>query len=105
MVRVRSIYTMRRVFHSITLKAVIIVACSASMFLLVSVPHVVANMSRLPGLFNEADYLLASFMHTSRLVEGAVILSIASGVWLVLDIVRNVRYSRLAMNEVQASNQ
>ncbi|MGC9605173.1 MAG: hypothetical protein ABSF56_00200 [Minisyncoccia bacterium] len=94
MTRVRAVYLLRRAFDPEALKGLVFAACAVAMVYLVSIPHVIQNMSRLSGVADDVSYLLSAFIHTSFTVEAVITLAIAAGLWLLFDIVHNLRYAR-----------
>jgi hypothetical protein len=99
MIRVRTIYLLRRVFNPEALKGLVFAASCIATVYLVSIPHVIQNMSNLPNIIEDISYLSAAFIHTSFTVEAILTLAIAAGAWLLFDIVHNLRYARLRMRE------
>lgn len=94
--RVRAVHLMRRVFSPVTAKAAALAVSVISFVSLVSVPHVLGNMSHVGGFVACAKYLLGAFAHTELGVQSTLVLAVAIGVWFVSDIVRNVRHARFA---------
>jgi hypothetical protein len=99
MTRVRAVYLLRCIFNQEAIKGLTFAACCVAMVYLVSIPHVIQNMSRLPGIAEDASYLSFAFIHTSFTVEAILTLAVAAGAWLLFDIVRNLKYARLRMRE------
>ncbi len=97
--RVRAVYWMRRVFNFETLKGAVFALSCLSVIYLVSVPNVIANMSRLSDLWEDVRYLTSAFMHTSVAVEAALLAGLATGLWLAVDIVKNLTFDRLRLKE------
>ncbi len=85
--RVRFIHATKLLLSPKMIKALVFLASSASFLFMVSIVHVIENMSRLPSVFAYADYFLASYLKTSFAVQAAVLLALAAGVWLVRDII------------------
>jgi hypothetical protein len=91
--RVRFIHGLRMLMSPAMIRAVVFLASVISTIAVVSVPHVIANMSHL-AIQAYAPYLANAYLHTTFAVQTGVILALAAGVWLVRDIVRNLRYTR-----------
>lgn len=90
--RVHAVHFMRRVFNPVTVKGAVVAVSLVALFFTVSIPDVIGNMSRL-SITEEVGYFLQAYTHTSFIVESAIVLAAAVGIWLVLDIVNNVRHS------------
>ncbi len=90
MSRVRAIYFLRMVANPLAVKIAVLAACAVSAVFLVSIPHFVDNMSRLPSMMLYFPYLFGAFMHTSFIVQAVLILATASVIWLLVDTIRNV---------------
>ena len=84
LLRVKTIYWVRRALHSPSLKALILCALVATVTSLVSVSHVFANMPSLSDMQAVANFFLYAFTHTATSVQALSILSTAVTVWLLL---------------------
>jgi len=92
MLRVKTVHHMRMFLRPVPVKSAILVLSVVSMSFLVSIPNVVGNMSHLPGVFEGVNYIVASFVKTSPVVESSIVLGLVAGVWLAYDIGRNLKY-------------
>lgn len=102
--RVRTVHFVRAMLNPTAMKGVILGLSLVAVFSLVSVHHVFTNMSNLGGLYLCFQYLIASFSATSFAVQAAMIVAIASGAWLIGDIVRNYeRFTRSAVTTTRLS--
>ncbi len=77
------------------IKAIVFFASCVSMLLIVSVTHVLENMSHLPHLMAYFSYVSDAYLHTSWSVQSVVALAVVAGLWLVGDIARNLKFGRL----------
>jgi hypothetical protein len=93
MSRVRFIHGLRILMSPGMIRAVVFLASVVSTIFLVSIPHVVSNMSHL-AVQAYGPYLANAYLHTTFAVQVGVVLALAAGAWLVGDIFRNIRYSR-----------
>ena len=78
------------------IRAAVFLASLVSTIFLVSIPHVLSNMSHL-AVRAYAAYLADAYTHTSLSVQVAVVLAAAAALWFVGDIARNVRYGRTVL--------
>ena len=91
--RVRFIHGMRLLLSPTMIRAVVLLVSIGSTAVLVSIPHVLANMSHI-AVNAYAAYLADAYVHTSLAVQSVVALALAAGTWFVTDIVRNIRFVR-----------
>lgn len=91
--RVRFIHGLRMLMSPSMIRAVILLVSIASSALLVSIPHVLNNMSHL-AVHAYAPYLANAYLHTSFAVQSIIVLALAAGLWLAGDIFRNIRSGR-----------
>ncbi|MDB5238879.1 MAG: hypothetical protein JWO00_214 [Candidatus Parcubacteria bacterium] len=91
--RVWMVFFVKRTLGSETFKIVIFMSCCVTAVFMVSIPNVIQNLSNVPGIAAEAAYLMGAFLNTSVVVEGAVVVAMAAGGWLMWDIGRNVKSS------------
>lgn len=94
--RVRFIHAGRQLFTPAMVKAVVFLASVIATISLVSIQHVLENMSRL-DMRAYAPYIAQAFMHTNLAVQSFILLAVAAVAWLSGDIVRNFRQSRAAL--------
>jgi len=92
--RVRFIHGLRMLMSPAMIKASVFLVSVVSTILLVSIPQIVANMSHL-AIEAYAPYLADAYLHTNFAVQAGVVLALAAGVWLVGDMIRNMRYGRV----------
>lgn len=92
--RVRFIHGVRMLMSPGMIRAAVFLASVVATIALVSVPHVISNMSHL-AVNAYAAYLADAYVHTSLGVQVALVLASAAALWFVADIVRNARYSRM----------
>ena len=83
-------YFVRRVVGSEVVRGAVFGACCVSAIFLVSIPHVIQNMTSVPGIAAEAAYLMGAFLKTSLVVEGVLVVAVGVGGLLFWDITRNV---------------
>ncbi len=88
--RIWMVFFVRRTLTSESFKVVVFMTCCVTAVFMVSIPHIIENLSRLPGVVEGASYLLGAFLNTSFVVEGTVVLALGAASWLVWDIGRNV---------------
>lgn len=94
--RVRFIHGLRVLMSPSMIRAAVFLASLVSTIFLVSIPHVLSNMSHL-AVRAYAAYLADAYTHTSLSVQVAVVLAAAAALWFVGDIARNVRYGRTVL--------
>jgi hypothetical protein len=94
MLRIRMIFFMRYLLNPELLKAEVLVISCAAIGFIVSVPNVIHNMSRLPDVIGDADYLYVAFLNTSLVVEVALTVALAAAIWLAFDLANNLKNSR-----------
>ena len=95
MTRVRTIYFLSLITSHRAIQAVLLTASVFFTAVIVSVPNVIHNMSRLPGFMDYLNYLYAAFMHTSFYVESSLILAVSIAIWLAVDLWRELKPQRL----------
>lgn len=91
LLRVRSVYMMRRVWNIETAKGGVLLFCCLVAYYMVSIPNVIVNMSQISGITEEAAYLFAAFLHTEFLVQGTLVVALASGGWIAFSVARNLK--------------
>jgi hypothetical protein len=91
--RVRFIHGLRLLLSPSMIRAIVLLVSIGSTAALVSVPHVLANMSHL-AVNAYASYLAHAYIHTSMAVQAVVMLALAAGSWFVADMIKNVRFAR-----------
>ena len=94
--RVRFLHAARMIMTPAMLRAVVFLASVVSTIAVVSVSSVIDNMSRLDARAY-GPYIVGAFMHTGSWVKAFIVVALAVGVWLTIDIVRNVRYAGAAL--------
>jgi len=90
MLRVKTVYWIRRAIHSTTLKALLLCALVGSAASLVSVGNVLANMPSISDMRAVADFLLYAFTHTAVSVQALSLLSTAVLLWLLSDLAKTL---------------
>lgn len=93
--RVRFIHGARLLLSPVMIRAGVLLVSIGSTAALVSVPHVLANMSHL-AVNAYGAYLAYAYLHTSLAVQSVVLLALAAGAWFVADMIRNIRFARVA---------
>ncbi len=88
--RVWVVYFVRRILNSEVVKGAVLGACCVTAIFLVSIPNVIHNMTTLPGIAEEAAYLMGAFLKTSFVVESVLVVAVGVGGLLFWDIGRNV---------------
>jgi len=92
--RVRLIRTMRVLVYSDLMKGAVFAVAVGITASLVSVHHIVQNMSAMPSIFSCVAYMSSAYLHTSFVVQALVAVALATAIWLVVDIGRNVAVLR-----------
>jgi heme exporter protein D len=93
MLRVRFIHGVRVLMSPAMVRAGVFLASVIATIALVSVPHVIENMSHL-GVGSYAPYIWSAYAHTDLAVQAMILVALAAGAWFVRDIVRNVSLAR-----------
>lgn len=94
--RVHFIHGLRVLMSPGMIRASVFLASLVATIFLVSIPHCLTNMSHLSAAAY-IPYVAQAYLQTSFVVQAVLLLATAAGAWFVVDIVRNVRYSRMVM--------
>ncbi len=100
--RVRFIHTMRCLLTPGMIKGLVFLASCVSVLFLVSIVHVMENMSHLPNVMAYAPYIFGAYLQTSFTVQSIIVLALAAGAWLVRDIFALLIY-RPRSDQIEAS--
>lgn len=99
MVRVKTIYWIRRAIHSPSLKALLLCAFVGSAASLVSVSNVFANMPSLSDVQATITFMLSAFGNTEISVQALSLLSTAVTLWLLSDLTKTLARVELVYRE------
>ena len=91
MERVRAIHCLRTVVRPLLVKGGLLAAALVSVSLLVSVPHVIANILRQPQVLSYFSYLAAAFLHTHAVVQVALAAIALLSVFVAADALKYLR--------------
>ena len=97
--RVHFIHTMRYFLTPSMIKGLVFLASCVGVICLVSIAHVIDNMSHLTSVTAYAPYIFGAYLHTSFYIQSIIVLALAAGAWLVGDIYKNFRYGRMHLKE------
>ena len=96
MFRVKTVYWMRRVAHSPTIKLVALFVLAVVLASYVSFSHIIANMTAsVVSLEAFAVFTTSAFVKTRVIVQLLSLVSLSLVGWMLRDIVENIRHIRL----------
>lgn len=95
--RVKTVYRIRQLTKPLVIEVALLVLSLGALSFMVSIPHVIANLSLLPALPQYILYLAQAFLKTQFAVQLSLVTMVVLFLLLVRDIALNLKGS-LSLN-------
>lgn len=91
--RVKTVYFLRKVTQPLFIELLLLTLSFGAVSFMVSIPHVLRNLSMLPALPAYAAYLFEAFIKTQTIVQLTLVFAFIALILVIVDLGRNIRHT------------